>query len=183
MFAESGPGDASGFISLAEALAAGIAARHKPTTLLVIRVESWFGPKWLRFSGTIMLQLATWMSTLTVPPFLPERIVSQRRYNSPDYREVNSGSPLHIRTEGRRASLRKLASIEPGAAIVWFSGESESKGAGSLMAYIPTADGYTCFYCGFGGSDCTDIHRLRGISRSELLLLMEARDFAPSFPA
>lgn len=46
-------GDASDFVAKVDALLRGIAETHAPPEVILVKIDNWFGPKWLRFSGTI----------------------------------------------------------------------------------------------------------------------------------
>ena len=166
------PGDAPYFVAQVEALACAVVEKYAPSDLLLIKVKSWFGLRWLGFSGTVYPQVPSWLKDLAVPPFLPSRILAQRRFAAPEYLEMPPGQALHVAMQGRRTHLRSLADIERGAAIVWFSGASESDGRGSLMVYIPAEEGYIRFYVAYSAENGWHLHRVHGITHPELSFLL-----------
>jgi hypothetical protein len=114
---------------------------------MLVAVDHWFGSRWFGFIGK-MLGMAGVSSHHTpyIPPFVPARIVSQRRFISPNYVETDAGSPLHIEVSSSFARRRKLATIEPDTAVVWYSADSYETGQMSLMAYIPFEGRYFNWY-------------------------------------
>src|SRR5271165_6072784 len=138
------PDDAADFVSIVERIILGIVAGHSPDTLVVIKIDNWFGSKWLGFSGKMLGALGVWNKPynqppdgLRIPPFVPNRVVSQRRFSAPDYAEVDSGKPIHAQVESTVALLRKAAAVAPNTALAWYSGNSHAAGRGAVMAYIP----------------------------------------------
>jgi hypothetical protein len=72
--------------------------------------------------------------------------------------------------------LRNLAEVEPHTAILWFNGNSESVGKGSVMVYIPEGGSYTRFYCAYSALNGWHFHRVIGITRQEFLALISSQD-------
>jgi hypothetical protein len=54
--------DADSFIAQVDALANGIFRAHTPDILILVKVNSWFGSRWLGFSGKILGTLGVWQS-------------------------------------------------------------------------------------------------------------------------
>jgi hypothetical protein len=173
--------DADEFIAQVDLLANGILEKHTPECLILIKVNSWFGSRWLGFSGKI-LGIAgvhrrgvggVWRRNhLSVPPFVPSRIVSQRRFAAPNYLEVAAGSPLHREVKSSAAILRQIAAIEPGAAVLWYSGNSKLTDHASTMGYIPASGSYTCWYVSWTKHDAWHFEETAEITRQELTSLM-----------
>jgi len=93
-----GKNDAPQFISAVEQVANGILRRHLPKTFFLIKIDNWFGSKWLGFSGKTMGAIGVWNKPyerdpkgLRIPPF----VISQRRFAAPDYGEIDSGKLIH----------------------------------------------------------------------------------------
>ena len=180
--------DAETFIAQVDALANGLVQKYRPESLILIKVNSWFGSRWLGFSGKILgvgfrrVGVAgVWQeNNLSVPPFVPSRIVSQRRFAAPNYLEIAAGSPLHRKVRSRDAMLRQIARIEVDAAVLWYSGNSKITEHGSAMAYIPASDSYFCWYASWARRDTWHIEETTGISHHELSSLTDSADLPPS---
>src|SRR6202034_2537695 len=134
-------GDSGEFMQKARALAIGVARDHEPVRLYVIRIDNWFGPRWMHFAGkfTVGNHFAAGVNKprLHVPPFVPHRVMAQRVFVGPDYEETVVAAPLHIECPSKQALSRRISDIDKDAAFVWFSGESEAQKRGSVMVYLP----------------------------------------------
>jgi hypothetical protein len=176
--------DAETFIAQVDALANGLVQKYRPESLILIKVNSWFGSRWLGFSGKMLGVgfrrrgvAGVWQENhLSVPPFIPSRIVSQRRFAAPNYLEIEEGAPLHRKVRSHDAMLRQIAATEPGAAALWYSGNSKITGHGSAMAYIPASDSYLCWYASWARRDTWHIEETTGISHQELSFLTDSAD-------
>jgi hypothetical protein len=177
-----GTNDSEIFIVQVDALTNGILGKHTPESLILIKVNSWFGSRWLRFSGKTLGALGVRRDNLSVPPFVPSRIVSQRRFAAPNYLEIAGGQPLHRKVRSGDAILRRIAAIEPGAAVLWYSGNSKITGHGSAMAYVPASDSYSCCYISWADGGAWHVEETIGISHQELSFLTDSagRSISPS---
>jgi hypothetical protein len=163
--------DSPEFIAQVQTLADGLLRTHTPPVLIVVKIDNWFGPRWLRFSGKVLGALGVRKSRLTVPPFVPNRVVSQLKFVGPLYDEVVRTKPIHVQTGSTTALQRYVADVAPGAMIVWYSGHSNKSGQGSMMAYVPTPGEYWPLYVRWANRDSwrvvetieitsEDVHRL-----------------------
>jgi hypothetical protein len=166
--------DAPEFIAKVEALANGILRRHAPSELILIKINNWFSVRWLRFSGKILGALGISQTTLSIPPFVPNRVISQRRFNAPEYREIDGGKPIHIQIEGTQATLRRVSEIAGGAAFIWYSGRSGTSARGAIMAYVPVGDTYSPWYTGWAKRQRWTLVQPKDISSRELDTLISS---------
>ncbi len=195
-FISTQQGDSAEFIGKARALALGVALDYEPARLYVIRIDNWFGPRWMNFAGKFTAgkrirgfptaAIGVHKTRLHVPPFVPSRVVGQRVFVGPDYEETVAAMPLHIECPSHQALSRRIADIDKDAGFLWFSGESEAQKRGSVMVYLPDAFDATAprrgklgrsgaFYLGFSQrSGGWEPAMLRGISRSETTHLEES---------
>ena len=189
-FVSTQQGDSSEFMGKARALAVGVARNYRPVRLYVIRIDNWFGPRWMLFAGKFTagkgFAIGVHKTRLHVPPFVPSRVSGQRVFVGPDYEGTVSASPLHIECPSKQALSRRIADIDKDAAFLWFSGESEAQNRGSVMVYLPVSFDATAnrrnglrdcgaFYVGFsqrGGG--WEPAMLRGVSRIEVAHLEES---------
>ena len=54
-FVSTQQGDSAEFIEKARGLAIGVASEYGPARLYVVRIDNWFGPKWMHFAGKFRL--------------------------------------------------------------------------------------------------------------------------------
>jgi hypothetical protein len=182
-------GDSVEFMKMLRALVVGVARDYEPTHLYLIRIDNWFGPKWMHFAGKISVGKHFYAGihkvTLHVPPFVPHRVVGERILAGPDYDETVARQPLHMECASMIALTRRIADVDKDAAFVWFSGQSEVQKRGSIMVYLPIASTPTtslrrehrqtgAFYVGLSEHELSwEPAMLRGVSRCEVEHLEE----------
>ena len=110
---------------------------------------------------------------LRIPPFVPNRVVSQRRFRAAGCEETDSGKPIHTNVESTVALLRKAATVAPNTALVWYSGSTSATGRGAVMVYLPVAGSYWSWYAGWQKQGTWRLIETRNIKRDELLRLIE----------
>src|SRR6266700_3372720 len=165
--------DAPEFIAKVEAVANGILRHHAPAQLILIKIDNWFSVRWLRFSGKTLGAVGVSMKTLSVPPFVPSRVVWQRRFSAPEYRGIDGGKPIHIVVESTQAILRRVSDVAGGAALLWYSGGSDTTERGAIMAYVPVGDTYFPWYTGWGKREEWELVQPKNINAQELANLTQ----------
>ena len=181
-------GDSPEFMRKVLALIVGVVRNSEPARLYVVRIDNWFGPKWMHFAGKFtagktkvigVAAIGVHKKILHVPPFVPHRVIAERVFAGPDFDESVSRPPLHIACTSEVALTRRIANVDREAAFVWFSSESEAKKRGSIMVYLPVASNPMAhrreglrrsgaFYIGFSQRERSwEPAMLRGVSRSE----------------
>ena len=177
-------GDSAEFMKKVQALVIGVARDYEPARLYVIRIDNWFGPKWMHFAGKISVgkhfYAGIHKATLHVPPFVPHRVVAERIFAGSDYDETVARPSLHIECASMLALTRRIEDVDKEAAFVWFGGQSEVQKRGSIMVYLPVASTPTtshrrerrrtgAFYVGLSAHEMGwNPATLRGISRGEV---------------
>ncbi len=188
-FTSTQQGDSAEFMRKVQALVVGVAHDYQPARLYVVRIDNWFGPKWMHFAGKISVGKHFYAGihkvTLHVPPFVPHRVVRERVFAGLQYDESIARPPLHIECASMLALTRRIADVDKEAAFVWFSGQSEVQKRGSIMVYLPFASTPTtnhrrerrrtgAFYAGLSEHDLGwEPAMLRGISLGEVAHLEE----------
>ena len=167
--------DSKDFIAEVEHCTNGILRAYSPSELILIKIDNWFGPKWLRFSGKTLGALGVWRSKLTVPPFVPNRVISERRFSAPDYITATPRKPIHIEIESKGAINRDLSEVAPKASLIWYSGNSQKMKRGSVMAYIWHSDSYWAWYAEWAGTDSWKVVSARNIGLAEVSALKDLR--------
>ena len=104
-FTSTQPGDSNEFMRKVQALVVGVPRDYVPARLYVIRVDNWFGPKWMHFAGKVSVGKHFYAGihkvTLHVPPFVPHRVVAERVFAGPDYDAIHQ--PRRRRSNNRYA--------------------------------------------------------------------------------
>ena len=145
------PLDAPAFAARVAAVINGAVASGGWSSVYVIMLDNWFGDKWLHFSHKIggSPGFHNYGPMVPVPPFKPSRVKSQIRWviddASGEFVPVSS-APVNVDQFGGDNGYRRVGELFPDSALFWYSGGSLRNGRGSLMAYVPGYDRYTCWY-------------------------------------
>jgi hypothetical protein len=171
-------GDSNQFIEMVEALVNGAARASGARRVYVIKIDKWFPAKWCEFSGKQPGAVGIWKRRLTLPPFVPSRVVTEACHElSPDrsnYARVVLERPIHVPQASADNLGRFVDRFDSGAAFFWYSGSTENVGKGCLMAYLPASDRHVCWYAEIQLRDRATLGLLRGISNRELKGYAEA---------
>jgi hypothetical protein len=158
----------SEFVSIVERTVNNAVQSNNPGEVYVVQVDGWFDYKWQQFSGTVMHEIAVWRDKLTVPPFHPSRILSERYFRlSPDfglYTEA-SAKPLHINQASALNLQRTIRDISSSGMFVWYSHISKDSDRASLMLYTVDAGDASGWYAGFTRKGEWRLAQVKGISR------------------
>jgi hypothetical protein len=173
-------GDSPEFIDKARAIAIGVAQEYKPARIYVIRIDNWFGPKWLHFAGKFIAgkhaAIGVHKTRLHVPPFVPNRVVSQEAYSldegAASYGHTDA-RPLHLVQPSRQNLTRFIDRVTKSGVFIWFSGGSEQANIGSIMVYVVAGDSQSSWYASFQRGTTWKINKVAGLSNSELLHLTD----------
>jgi len=145
--------DAEDFVSYVEKIINGAVFPSKPDHIFVVEIENRFDSKWVAFSGKVLGALGTWNNPTTIPPFHPNRVVSQSNFvfdvKNREIKEIVEEPRLHIRQESTQNQNRFIKRFYPKGAFFWISSNSRINGRGSLMSYLPTEHDHWLWYLDF----------------------------------
>jgi hypothetical protein len=68
------------FVEWVDSIIHAVIHRTQPAQIYVVKIDNWFGRRWLRFSGKASGALGVREAELTMPPFIPSRVVSEHRF-------------------------------------------------------------------------------------------------------
>jgi hypothetical protein len=162
--------DDPAFLQLAQRIMNGAISALQMREVYLVQIDNWFDFKWMgwwSWAGEKELK------QLFVPPFSPNRVRSENHFvwdaNTSRFRYVAQKKPLHVRQPGRQATFaQRIERISKSAAFVWYSGNTVTNSAGSVMLYISGAEGYA-WYASFAKDEPWRIADGRQVSRKELL--------------
>lgn len=109
--------DAPEFIAEIKPILNGVLTSACPEDFFLIKIDGWFGPNWLAFSGKVLGLLGVWNRPLRVPPFVPNRVISQHVFSGPDYENKLVRVPLHRKMKGGFAVQRHMAREAAGSVL------------------------------------------------------------------
>jgi hypothetical protein len=140
--------DDPAFVELVVRIINGAVMSLHAREVYLVHVDNWFDHKWLgwgsRWKHSELMELY-------IPAFNPNRIRSQKRFiwepKNSKWMLTGQGTILHRRQPGpgRRATTLRLDDLPESAAFIWYSGNSATNCAGSLMLYLSGADDYAWY--------------------------------------
>ena len=131
------PDDDEGFLAIVGRLLEQLA--RTADDLHLVRIDNWFGPKWLGFSGKLLgavgVHTDVERGAVVVPPFSPGRVVWERHLSSAggEYFPVECPWTLHGKRSSESNMTRQLSHFQSSGHFVWFSGKTHPNERGSLM--------------------------------------------------
>jgi len=103
--------------------------------------------------------------------FNPNRVRSEKHFiwdaNRSQWTSAGQGKPLHVRQPGRWVLHQPLERWSKSAAFIWYSGNTVTNKAGSLMLYLAGADCYA-WYASFMKDEQWKVDGVKRITRREL---------------
>lgn len=144
------PEDDPAFFRIVASILDSVVAESTPEVVTVIQIKNWFDQKWLNFSGKIVGAAGLWGSDITLPPFNPNRVMSQTvcRLVNGEYESIKA-PPLHILQRSSENLNRKLRFHASSGMFAWWTSNTVSNGRGSLMVYTQTGDQSSTWFLGF----------------------------------
>ncbi len=123
------PGDDETFLGIVRTLVLGAVRTSAPGHAYIVRVDTWFGDRWLGFGG--------WAASggLRLPPIMPNRVPQELAYDRDELSSRYVVSP-HARVHVGKKYGPIVADATPGSSLFWVSGGSEKMGRGVMMAYV-----------------------------------------------
>lgn len=176
-----GSDDSPEFINEINAILNGVLKSTAPQEFTVVKIDGWFGPRWLSFSGKVLGALPVWKDNLTIPPFVPNRVITQRTFLAPTYQEELLKHPIHRKMESAFALERRVPVTTANIALAWYSGESQKNGRGALMVYLPSCSEYWAWYVSWDKNESWRLSIMKEITVQQLSTFQElGREVLPS---
>jgi hypothetical protein len=155
------------YLNWVETAVVGVEEAIKTDLAYVVKIDNWFGQRWLGFSGKILGAAGVRKAKLTLPPFIPSRVVSQRRFFEVGT-EPGRRKRLHLWQRSGENLQRYTEIVLAGAHAFWYSGRSASNDRASFMAYVSTPDGHWPWYVGLQRNEKWRVVDCVGIGAPEL---------------
>jgi hypothetical protein len=169
------------FLSLVQRIVNGALITLQAGEVYLVHIDNWFDWKWLYWRSRRGKELLPpfdrskeghFDTELCVPMFDPNRVRSEKHFiweeNRSQWTAVDHPKPLHVRQPGRPSLARPLERFSKSAAFIWYSGNTVTNRAGSLMLYLSGADGYA-WYASFTKKEHWKVEGERRIARRELI--------------
>jgi hypothetical protein len=164
------------FIEIINRLVGHAIRQSRPMDVFLTRIDHWFGFKWFAFAGNVYGQLSFHKSRLTIPPFIPNRVVSQhafRLHEGGSYR-TKRAAPLHRHQHSGLNLSRFIGNVSESGVFIWFSGDTTITGHGSVMIYTICGETQHGWYASFRREKDWQLYKVRGLSKTELAGMIES---------
>jgi len=161
--------DDAQFVALASLVLNNLIRLHSPEEVYVIHIDHWFDHKWQYFSGKTIGAVGLWRATVTVPPFDPGRVVSQKYFRakkgSINRYSLEVAKPLHLDQWSGHNLHRFITHVSSSGLFLWYSGATETMDRASLMVYAVKGDQTVPWYASFVKRNEWKLNKVKGISR------------------
>jgi hypothetical protein len=147
-------GDDLAFVQCVERLLARDISDTHPLRVYVARMDNWFGDRWYSFRGKAFGRFGVhnrpgYKKHFVVPPFVPERVLSETCYERMDdgsYTQGDSPRRLAISQKGEENFHRWLDRFDKSGLLIWYSGNTAKQDRASVMLYVHTPDVTDAWY-------------------------------------
>jgi len=164
--------DDAQFVALVAQLLNGLLGHQRPRDVYAVQIDHWFDHKWQDFSGKTLGALGVWKSKVTIPPFDPSRVISQRHYRVKNLAyDLQDAKPLHVNQWSGDNMHRYITYVSSSGLFLWYSGATKNLDRASIMVYSTDADQAFTWYASFVKSNQWRLNRVRGISRNQFAQL------------
>ena len=177
--------DAEGFKEIIETIVINLIETFDPDEVSIVRIKNWFDHKWLNYSGKQILKYDTkthpaipfvlepyWHKEITVPPFNPNRVLSESRHRKEGIEDSLFEEALHRfqwSTENRSNLITRR--INNGL-CVWVSSNSETNRQGSLMVYQIKNSEIQSWYASIEEKGEWKVTKTKGIDKNQVQLML-----------
>jgi len=173
------------FISISSNLIEGCAIKNDMHRMHIVHIDNWFGERWLgfrgKFLGAVGCHSHSLKEALTIPPFHPNRVLSEYEYIISDTgiekRPVENDKTLHYH---RKSNDNLKMNITTDGLYAWYSANTIGNSQGSVMIYVVDNGKYFALYTMFEKKECWKLVRSAGITQKECYDLIQLSKKEPA---
>lgn len=177
-------GDSQEFIKIINKVMLGLVEKFQIEEVSLIRIKNWFDHKWLNYSGKSVVQFHggaglfdsslnnEWREKITVPPFNPNRVLSELFFRMVNTENKMFEKILHTTKDSNDNIHNRISKYTKNGLFVWYSSDTEVNQKGSLMVYRVQSDKVETFYASFENKNGWKIKQTKDISVSEMTDLL-----------
>jgi hypothetical protein len=159
------------FIKIVEEITNELIIKHDVTELSLVKIKNWFDSKWLNYSGKGLI--AEWKEKITVPPFNPNRVLSEILFKLKDHNNKALGKPLHILQSSSNNLNNRIINKSSNAIYVWYSSNTEMNQKGCIMVYIVKNENIETWYASIENTNEWKVTKTTGIELKSLNQLLQ----------
>ena len=173
-------GDAQEFIQIINKIIFGLIEKFQIDEISFVKIKNWFDHKWLNYSGLSVVQFHggglvpdsslnnEWREKITVPPFNPNRVLSETFFRIKPTKNKMFEKPLHITKDSNDNIHNRISRYTKNGLFVWYSSDTELNQKGSLMIYRVQDEMVSTFYASFENNNGWRIKQTKDIPVAEL---------------
>ena len=173
-------GDADDFIISVNKIVGKLIDKKDINEVCLIRIKNWFDHKWLNYSGKSVVEFRggaglidsalnnEWREKITVPPFNPNRVLSELFFRIGPTDNKMFEKNLHKKKDSNDNIHNRISAYTKSGMFVWYSSNTEINQKGSMMIYIVQDDNIKTFYVSFVNNNGWKINQTKNISANEL---------------
>ena len=177
--------DAEGFKEIIETIISNLIKIFNPDEISVVRIKNWFDHKWLNYSGKQILKYNTkthpsipyvlepyWNKEITIPPFNPNRVLSESRHRKKGIENSGFEETLHNflwSTENRNNLISRRTN---NGLCIWISSNTELNRQGSLMVYQIKGSEIQSWYASIEEKGDWKVTKTKGIDKNQIQLML-----------
>ena len=154
------------FIKIVESITNELIIKHDVSELSLVKIKNWFDNKWLNYSGKGILP--EWKEKITVPPFNPNRVLSERLFKLKENDNNFLKKPLHVLQSSSNNLNNRIITKSLDAIYVWYSSNTESNQKGCIMVYIVKNENVETWYASIENLNEWKINKTTGIQLNAL---------------
>lgn len=172
--------DACEFIKIINEIMHGLINKFQVNDVRLVRIKNWFDHKWLNYSGKSVVQFHggavvsdsalynEWREKVTVPPFNPNRVMSETFFRIQPTVNKLFEERLHKTKPSNDNIHNPISKYTKNGLFIWYSSDTELNQKGSLMIYRVQRDIVSTFYASFDNNNGWKIRRTKNIRLGEL---------------
>lgn len=187
MYIKSHPDDDMAFLEGLNRLTSTAVRTYDPDELFIVRVDNWFDVKWFGFAGKSKVHIDSGLpeidsevipvwkskSEVTVPPFVPNRIIEQIYFNKDNGIFIQTDKDnKYVHSMHRQRSSdnlkNKVLDFTSSGIIIWFSSRSAANGRASMMLYRINNDKVTGWYVSFKRDNEWRVDRVKNMTQTTI---------------
>ena len=178
--------DAEGFKKAINVLLKNLIRTINPDEISVVRIKNWFDHKWLNYSGKQIQKYDTtstpdipfvlepyWNDQITIPPFNPNRILSEWIYRKGGNKNRVFEEPFHQFRRSTENNNNLISGKTNNGLCIWVSSNSEVNRQGSLMVYQIKDSKVHSWYISMEEKGTWKVTKVKGIDKNRVLQMLD----------
>ncbi|WP_179019271.1 hypothetical protein [Winogradskyella forsetii] len=173
--------DDHGFKEIVESIIRNLILSLHPKEIAIVRIKNWFDHKWLNYSGKAIYKNETgtnamiplvsepcWSKEITIPPFNPNRVLSETIYRLYETENPKFEELLHVSQNSNDNVKRIISELTKNGICIWISSNSETNKQGSVMVYQIQNSEVITWYLNIEDKNGWKITKSKGIDKNTI---------------